>query len=179
MKLPTVLLLSLLPCALAAAPQESAVPATAAAPAPAAAPASSHVMLKAPDTQWGDAPPALERGAQAAVVAGNPAAADALFVLRLKMPPGYQVARHWHPSDEHVTVIEGDLTLDMGDGEQAHSATFGPGDYVLLPTRMQHAASSRNGNVVQIHGAGPFELNYVDPKDDPRKRAPADKGKDN
>ena len=49
MKLPTVLLLSLLPCAIAAAPQESA--------APAAAPASSHVMLMASDTQWGDAHP--------------------------------------------------------------------------------------------------------------------------
>jgi len=168
MKLQTALLLSLLPCALAAAPQESAAPAA----------ASSHVMLMASDTQWGDAPPALERGAQAAVIAGNPATPGALFVLRLKMPPGYRVARHWHPSDEHVTVIEGDLTLDMGDGDQMHSATFGPGDYVLLPTKMQHAASSKNGNVVQIHGTGPFELNYVDPKDDPRKRAPAEKGKD-
>ena len=171
MRLPTVLLLCLLPCALAAAPQESAPP------APVAAPASSHVMLMAADTKWGDAPPALERGAQAAVIAGDPGAKGALFVLRLKMPPGYRVARHWHPSDEHVTVIEGDLTLDMGDGAQKHSATFGPGDYVLLPTKMQHAASSKAGNVVQIHGTGPFELIYVDPKDDPRKPASAQKGK--
>ena len=57
------------------------------------------------------------------------------------MPPGYRVARHWHPSDEHVTVIEGDLTLDMGDGEQKRRRRS-PGDYVLLPTKMQHAASS-------------------------------------
>lgn len=174
MKLPTVLLLSLLPCALAAAPQESAQPAPASAPVPAPAPASSHVMLKASDTQWGDAPPALERGAQAAVIAGNPGAAGGLFVLRLKMPAGYRVARHWHPSDEHVTVIEGDLTLDMGDGDKKHTATFGPGDYVLLPTKMQHAASTKDGNVVQVHGTGPFELIYVDNKDDPRKRAATD-----
>jgi len=163
MKLQTALLLSLLPCALAAAPQESAAPAA----------ASSHVMLMASDTQWGDAPPALERGAQAAVFAGNPATPGALFVLRLKMPPGYRVARHWHPSDEHVTVIEGDLTLSMGDGTDHHTATFGPGDYVLLPAHMHHMASTQGGMVVQVHGKGPFELHYVDPKDDPRKRAPA------
>lgn len=169
MKLPTVLLLSLLPCALAAAPQESAVPAP--------APASTHVMLKASDTQWGDPPPALERGAQAAVLAGNPGTPGGLFVLRLKMPAGYRIARHWHPSDEHVTVIKGDLTLRMGDGAQKHSATFGPGDYVLLPAHMHHAASTKGGNVVQVHGIGPFELNYVDPKDDPRKRMPAKKPK--
>lgn len=166
MKLPVLLLLSLLPCALGAAPQ---------APD---APGSTHTMAKAATIQWGDPPPALERGAQAAVLAGNPGEAGGLFVLRLKMPAGYRVARHWHPSDEHVTVIEGDLTLDMDEGDNKHATTFGPGDYVLLPAKMRHAASTRDGVVVQLHGAGPFELNYVDDKDDPRKRMPAAQGKD-
>ena len=95
------------------------------------------------------------------------------FELRLKMPAGYRIARHWHPSDEHVTVIEGELTLDMGDAGQAHSMTFHPGDYVLLPAHMPHMASTTSGAVVQVHAMGPFELNYLDPKDDPRKRAAA------
>jgi len=161
MKRSSFLLLALLPCALAAAPQER----------PDASAASSHAMVKAAEVKWGEAPPAFESGAQAAVLAGDPGAAG-LFVIRLKAPAGFKVARHWHPTDEHVTVIEGDLTLDMGEGAQQHSATFGPGDYVLLPTRMQHAASTSGGVVLQVHGNGPFELNYVDPKDDPRKRAP-------
>lgn len=166
MKLPTFLLLSLLPCALAAAPpQDPAAPA-------ADAPASTHVMVKAAEVTWGDPPPAFERGAQAAVMAGNPGEAG-VFTIRLKTPAGYRIARHWHPTDEHVTVIEGDLTLEMGEGDQMHSATFGPGDYVLLPAKMHHAASTKGGMVVQVHGTGPFELSYVDPKDDPRKRAPA------
>ena len=173
MRLPTVCLLCLLPCALVAAPQQPTDAPAASTPA-----ASTHVMVKAAEVAWGEAPPALERGAQAAVIAGNPAAAGGQFVLRLKMPAGYRVARHWHPSDEHVTVIEGDLTLDMGDGAQKHAVTFGPGDYVLLPTRMQHAASTKAGNVVQLHGTGPFELVYVDDKDDPRKRAATTATKD-
>ena len=94
-------------------------------------------------------------------------------MLRLKTPPGFKIARHWHPTDEHVTVIEGDLTLEMGEGAQKHTATFGAGDYVLLPAKMQHMASTIGGMVVQVHGAGPFALTYVDPKDDPRQRAPA------
>lgn len=163
MKRPSLLLLALMPCALMAAPQESAMP-------PAAA---THTMVKASEVKWGDAPPAFERGAQAAVMAGDPARSGGLFVIRLKIPAGFKIARHWHPSDEHVTVIEGDMSLDMGEGAKQHSASFGPGDYVLLPAQMQHAASTSAGAVVQVHAIGPFEITYVDPKDDPRQRAPA------
>ena len=162
MKLPIFLSLCLLPgCLLASEPQK-AMPA-----------ASTHVMVRAADTKWGDAPASLPHGAQAAVLSGDPGK-PGTFVLRLKVPAGYGVPRHWHPSDEHVTVIEGDFTLAMGDGAAAHSAVFGPGDYVLLPAKMLHAASTRNGAVVQIQSKGPFQINYVNPADDPRKQAKAD-----
>lgn len=143
----------------------------AAEPAP---PASmpGHVIAKASAIAWGDAPPMLERGAQAAVLSGDPGQAGQPFVMRLKAPAGYRIARHWHPTDEHATVLEGSVVLEMGDGAQAHTETFNAGDYVLLPARMRHAASMPNGAVVQLHGVGPFEINYVDPKDDPRKRMP-------
>ena len=59
--------------------------------APPAAAAGQHVMVKAGEVKWGDAPPALERGAQAAVLAGDPGKAGALFVLRLKLPPGFKM----------------------------------------------------------------------------------------
>jgi len=36
-------------------------------------------------------------------------------VVRLKMPAGYKIAPHWHPTDEHVTVISGTFALGMGD----------------------------------------------------------------
>ncbi len=163
MKLLTLFALVLLPFGVIAAGQPTTQP---------MAPASTHAMMKAATLQWGEAPPGLERGAQIAVLSGDPGQ-PAPFVLRLKLPPGYKIATHWHPTDEHVTVLEGDLTLAMGDGAQAHSATFGPGDYVLLPARMPHAASTQAGAVAQLHCPGPFAINYVDPKDDPRNRMPA------
>ena len=133
---------------------------------------STHVMHDAAQLQWGDAPPALEKGAQAVVLSGDPGKAG-WYVLRLKAPAGFKVALHWHPAVEQVTVLEGDLSLRMGEGADVHTHAFAPGGYVVLPARMQHAASTEGGAVLQIEGMGPFELNYVDPKDDPRKRTPA------
>jgi quercetin dioxygenase-like cupin family protein len=162
MKLHTMMMLALLaPGAVyAAGPQQAASQADAAMPA-------EHAMTRASATQWGPAPPMLPAGAQAAVLAGDPGK-EGVFTIRLKMPAGYRVPRHWHPSDESVTLIEGDLTLSMGEAANAHDATLAAGDFVNLPAQMQHEASSRGGAIVQVHAMGPFQITYVDPKDDPR-----------
>jgi quercetin dioxygenase-like cupin family protein len=139
-------------------------------PAPATQPATAHVMYDANTLKWGPAPPAFEPGAQVAVLAGDPGQ-PGVFALRLKIPAGFKIARHWHPTDERVTVLEGDFTLDMGEGASKHSHTFGPGGYAVLPAKMQHAGSTSGGATLQVAGMGPFVLNYVDPKDDPRLRA--------
>ena len=136
---------------------------------PATDAASTHAMIRAADTKWGDAPPMLPKGAQAAVLYGDPGKAGP-FAIRLKAPAGYKVPRHWHPTDEQVTIIEGDFTLSMGEAGSTHDGTFAPGDYVSLPANMQHEGSTKGGTVVQINSTGPFEITYVDPKDDPRKQ---------
>lgn len=128
-----------------------------------------HAITHAADTAWGPAPPSLPPGAQASVLAGDPGKPGA-FTLRLKMPPGYRVPRHWHPGDEAVTLIEGDLTLSMGEAAMAHDGALAPGDFVNLPAHMHHQASSKGGAVVQVQSMGPFEINYIDPKDDPRNQ---------
>lgn len=134
--------------------------------------AMSHAVTHAAATAWGAAPPALPPGAQAAVLVGNPGQ-PGVFTLRLKMPPGYRVPRHWHPTDEAVTLVGGDLTLSMGAADMAHDEALSPGDFVNLPAKMHHMASSKNGAVVQIQSTGPFEINYIDPKDDPRNAGKA------
>lgn len=134
--------------------------------------AMSHNVTHAAATTWGPAPPALPPGAQAAVLVGNPGQ-PGVFTLRLKMPAGYRVPRHWHPTDEAVTLLEGDLTLSMGAADMANDEALSPGDFVNLPAKMHHMASSKGGAVVQIQSTGPFEINYIDPKDDPRNVAKA------
>jgi hypothetical protein len=149
--------LALLPLALLAAPATKT----------ASHPASHHAMADADQVKWGPGPDGLPAGAQAAVLWGDPGKAGP-FVIRIKAPAGYHVGRHWHPSDELVTVLEGDFHLDMGSGGDAHSHDFSAGGYSLMPAHMQHAASTKGGAIVQVSGMGPFAIHYVDPKDDPR-----------
>jgi quercetin dioxygenase-like cupin family protein len=128
----------------------------------------AHVMLTGPQMVWGEAPPALPMGAKIVVVSGDPGQAG-LFTLRLKFPPGYKIAAHTHPTDEHVTVIAGVLSLGMGDAYDAKALHALPaGSYAIMPAQMRHFAYTKAGATVQLHGMGPFVLNYVNPADDPR-----------
>jgi quercetin dioxygenase-like cupin family protein len=130
---------------------------------------SSHVLLTAPELKWGDPPPVFRKGARMAVVSGDPGKAGP-FVVRLKLPAGYKVAPHWHPTDEHVTVLAGSLALGMGEKfDAATMKTLSAGGYGLLPAEMRHFAMAKTAATIQVHGTGPFVLNYVNPADDPSK----------
>jgi len=41
-----------------------------------------------------------------------------------------------------------------------------------LPAEMRHFAMVKTAATVQVHGTGPFVLNYVNPADDPSKAPP-------
>ncbi len=134
---------------------------------------SPHIMTAPAEITWGDPPPVFEKGAQFAVVSGDPGK-PGIYVVRLKMPAGYKIAPHWHPTDEHVTVISGTFALGMGDKIDTASAKILPaGGYALLPAQMHHYAFAKTDSIVQVHGMGPFALTYVNPADDPSKRAAA------
>ena len=130
---------------------------------------SSHIVLNEADVKWGDGPASLPKGAQIAVISGNPGMAGP-FVIRLKFPAGFKIAPHWHPTDEHVTVVSGTMAFGMGEKfDQAAMKTLAGGSYALMPAEMRHFAMAKTAAVVQVHGTGPFVLNYVNPADDPGK----------
>ena len=120
--------------------------------------------------KWGPAPPSLPSGARLAVLSGDPGK-QGMFTIRLRFPPGYAVPPHSHPSDELVTVINGQLSLGMGRTmNRRRAATLLQGGYVVAPANMNHYAFTRTGATVQITAHGPFQVTYVDPRDDPRRR---------
>src|SRR5512140_198291 len=85
------------------------------AAAPLAALAAEDNMAVQPRTiKWGPAPPGLPLGMQAAVISGDPSNAGP-YVLRAKMPAGYIIMPHTHPTDENVTVLSGTAHIAMGD----------------------------------------------------------------
>ena len=40
---------------------------------------------------------------------------NGLYVVRLKMPAGYKIPAHNHPTTENVTVVSGNFHIGMGD----------------------------------------------------------------
>jgi hypothetical protein len=132
--------------------------------------AGGHVIVRPDTIQWGPAPPALPPGAKAAVLAGDPGKSG-YFVIRVKMPDGYKVPAHWHLTDENVTVIQGTLMVGKGDKLNADSSEPLPtGSYMRMPKELRHFAWAKGETIIQVHGAGPFEINYVNAADDPRKK---------
>jgi quercetin dioxygenase-like cupin family protein len=129
---------------------------------------AEHVMFSGTDLKWGEAPPSLPAGAKLAVLEGDPGKAG-FFTIRLQMPAGYKIPAHTHPTDEHVTIISGTCVLGMGPKYDEAAAKETPaGGYVVMPAGMQHFAGTKSGCVVQVSSTGPFQVNYVNPADDPR-----------
>jgi anti-sigma factor ChrR (cupin superfamily) len=127
-----------------------------------------HVALTPADMKWGDGPPSLAAGAKLAVLEGDPGKAQA-FTIRLRVPDGYKVAPHWHPTTEHVTVISGTFHIAMGDKfDDTKGTTLGAGSFAYMRPKMHHYAWFTGESEIQIHGIGPFALNYVNPADDPQ-----------
>jgi hypothetical protein len=136
----------------------------------AAAADSAQTIITPKDMKWGPAPPSLPRGAQVAVLKGDPGKAGP-FVIRVMTPGPYRIAPHWHSQDEDVTVISGTFYLGLGDSGDAKTAHRVPaGGFHALPAKAHHYAFSKTRTVVQIAGNGPFDITYAKPEDDPQKK---------
>jgi hypothetical protein len=144
--------------------------AAAAGQAKAAPHAAAHVLLNPSDMKWGDAPPIFAPGAKMAVLQGDPSKAG-VYTVRLKAGDGYQIAAHWHPTTENITVISGVFNVGAGDKlDMAGTTAIVAGGFASMPARMHHYAWFKGETEVQVHGVGPFKLTYVDPKNDPTKK---------
>ena len=128
-----------------------------------------HTVVAADAVNWGPAPASLPPGAQAAVLLGHPGKVGP-FVLRLKFPAGFVIPPHRHPKDEFVTVIAGNFVVSSGEQVDREAKPLPPASFVHLPAGMPHFAMAATETVVQINGTGPFDVTYLNPKDDPRKR---------
>ena len=134
----------------------------------AAAPAAAKTH--ATGLKWMDGPPGLPSGSKFAVVSGDPGK-EGPFVIRAKFPAGYAVPAHHHPTEERVTVLSGRLGYGMSDKlDKAHAKTLSAGHHVVMKADMNHWVFARSPTTVQVSGNGPFQIAYVDPKDDPRTK---------
>jgi quercetin dioxygenase-like cupin family protein len=131
-------------------------------------------LYSATSIEWKPGPAAIPAGAKMAVLEGDPTK-EGTFVVRFQFPEGYHIPAHTHPKTERVTVISGALYLATGESLDRNSAKELPaGSFGYWPAGMKHAAWSEGETVIQLHGVGPWQINYVNPADDPRnaKKSP-------
>lgn len=130
---------------------------------------TAHVALSPDALQWVDMPAIA--GAQMAVLSGDPGKSGQ-FVARFRLPAGSRVAPHWHPATENITVISGTLKMGLGNEFKEEGAmVLGPGAFGVMPAKMRHFAWCDEDVVIQLNNKGPWKIFYVNPGDDPAKKA--------
>jgi quercetin dioxygenase-like cupin family protein len=130
-----------------------------------------HAGQNLKDANWSPAPPFLPKGAQIAVLEGDPTK-PGLYAVRLKFPEHYAIPAHSHPTNEHVVVTSGALVFGMGDVLDKRASTntkLTVGGFVDAAANVNHFAFTRDEETtIVLYGEGPVEFNYVNPNDDPR-----------
>ncbi len=124
--------------------------------------AADHAIIYKKELKWMPAPSALPKGAEVAVLHGDPSKAEE-FTMRLKIPANFTIAPHHHPGEEHLTVLEGTLFFGAGEKlDQRVVKSLEVGDFVIMKPGTKHFVMSKGSPVIiQIHGIGPWGITYV------------------
>lgn len=134
----------------------------------------THKVFLPRDIPWAPAPAAFPAGAEAAVLLGDPTK-EGPFVVRIRAPEGYRISPHTHPKPEALTIISGEISLGLGPAaDRATTKKLPAGSFSVMPAGVVHYVFADQEAVVQIDAIGPWGMDYIDPKDDPRLQiAPA------
>ncbi|HEX8263327.1 MAG TPA: cupin domain-containing protein [Allosphingosinicella sp.] len=97
----------------------------------------------------------------AEVLQGDPDVPGQPFVIRIRELPGTIVPPHSHPVDEHVTIVSGTWHFGFGDAfDPARLTALPTGSYAFAPKGSTMFAYAPEGAVVQVHGIGPFHIEW-------------------
>lgn len=126
-----------------------------------------HLMLDPAELQWSEIA-SMAAPAQIAVIEGNLSKQEP-FTFRLKLPAGYRLLPHTHPAFERVTVISG--TLHFAEGatfDRERTRALPQGGIAIMPPGTPMYGYVEEDTVIQLHGVGPWGIQYVNAQDDPR-----------
>lgn len=149
---------ALVPLAVSAASKEDSLPYH----------GEGHIMLNASDLKWGDIA-SMAPGAKMAVIEGD-LSEEAPFTFRLKLPANYEIDPHVHPEYERVTVLSGTLHFAHGEEfDRDKTQALKAGGVAIMPPGAPMFGYTEEETVIQLHGNGPWGIEYLNPEDDPRK----------
>ncbi len=128
-----------------------------------------HMMVTADELVWTDIA-SMAAPAKIAVIEGDLSKAEP-FTFRLRLPAGYRIEPHVHPAYERVTILAGELRFAHGrEFDRAATRPLGPGGFAVMPPGAPMFGYAAEDTVIQLHGTGPWGIDYIDPADDPRLR---------
>jgi quercetin dioxygenase-like cupin family protein len=145
------------------------------AKAGAAAGKQSAMIVEAGSEKWGDVPsaalvgtPSVDLGGtlRLAVLQGDPTQSGRSYTIRLSCTDGLKIAPHWHPATENVTVVKGTAAVGMGSKwDDAALKDVSTGGFFSAGAQMRHFVQCKGDTMLQVHGIGPFVVNFVGPDD--------------
>jgi hypothetical protein len=126
-----------------------------------------HVLLQPSDLNWSPIG-SMAPGARIAIIEGD-LSKDAPFTFRLKLPADYRIEPHVHPAYERVTVLSGTFHFAHGEEFDASATKALPtGGVGIMPPGAPMFGYTEEETVIQLHGTGPWGIEYIDPAHDPR-----------
>lgn len=76
-------------------------------------------------------------------------------------PSGSHFDLHWHTHDEFVVVVQGTVTIELG--EQTH--TLEVGSYIVIPGHLNHSwdvpVAGGEDAIILVRRGGPADFNFV------------------
>ncbi len=129
----------------------------------------SFISIKAPKLKWKDAP-SVAPGAKIAVLEGDLKAAGP-FTFRLLLPTNSKIGLHTHPTYERVTILSGALLFAIGDKfDTTKAEEYTSGDAFIVPPNMPMYGLTKKETIVQIHGTGPWGIDFLNSADAQKKK---------
>lgn len=126
-----------------------------------------HIMVLPNELEWGPVG-SMSGDARIAVIEGE-LGTDDPFTFRLLLPANYRVEPHVHPAYERVTVISGTFYFAHGEEFDRQQAKALPqGAVAIMAPGEPMFGYTEEETVIQLHGTGPWAIDYINPEDDPR-----------
>jgi quercetin dioxygenase-like cupin family protein len=111
------------------------------------------------DLTWERTNPELgDRSQEVSILHVNPVTKATELIIRA--PKDYHVGKHWHSSNETITVVRGTFVVGHDGSEQKMELT--PGSFAYMPAKMIHDAWTKDeGATFFVTVDGPFDINWV------------------
>ena len=127
-----------------------------------------HLFVMADELEWGPVG-SMGEGAEIAVIEGD-LGEEKPFTFRLRLEDGYEIQPHVHPAYERGTILQGTLHFAHGeefDRDQTKALPEGS-TFIMAPGAPMYGYAE--GEVIfQLHGEGPWGIEYIDEEHDPRQ----------